>query len=90
MPLHLNHRALYAAFDRFPTPKGAAIRIARMAPALFATLDMGFFYALGDAQLPLYQHEGNVEIVRHAHPPPNFLDRALDTESQLIARDMSY
>jgi len=78
MPLRLDHRALYAAFDRFPASNGAAIHIARMAPALFATMGGGLLYVLGDEQLPLYQHEGNVEIVRHARALPNFLDRALD------------
>ena len=77
-PLRLAHRALYAAFDRFPAPKGAAIHIARMAPTLFDLLDGGLLYVLGDGRLPPYQREGAVEILRHERPLPNFLDRALD------------
>jgi len=35
MTLLRRPRALYAAFDRFPTRKGASTHIARFAPALF-------------------------------------------------------
>lgn len=77
MPLQLRHRALYAAFDRFPSPKGAGIHIARMAGNLFDTLGGGLLYVLGGDHLPVYQREGNVEILRYPRPVPNFLVRAL-------------
>jgi glycosyltransferase involved in cell wall biosynthesis len=77
MPLQLAHRALYASFDRFPSPKGAATHIARMATTLFDLMEGGLLYVLGDHELPLYQREGSVEILRHEGTAPNFLERAL-------------
>ncbi len=70
-------RALYAAFDRFPTRKGASTHIARFAPALFEEYDGGLLCVLGDERLPLHQVEGDVEIVRFARPFENFLERAV-------------
>lgn len=81
----LRHRALYAAFDRFPAPKGAAVHIGRMAEALFAAAGGGLLYVLGDDELPVYQREGNVEIVRYARPEPNYLRRALGYRRELAA-----
>lgn len=73
--------ALYASFDRFPTRKGAATHIARFAPALFEHFGGGVLYVLGDVESPLHQFEresfGDVEIVRHAQPDVNFLERAI-------------
>lgn len=71
------HRALYAAFDRFPSRKGAAIHIDRFARTLFDTFDGGALFVLGGAQLPAHQLEGPVEIVRFMAEVPNFLERAL-------------
>ena len=88
--------ALYAAFDRFPTRKGAATHIARFAPALFSRFGGGLLYVLGDAELPRHQFERvafgagdgiNVEILRHAQPDVNFLERAMgysDALAQLL------
>lgn len=75
MMLQLRHRALYAAFDRYPAPKGAAVHIHRMAQTLFEVMDGGVLYVLGDASLPAYQREGQIEIVRHVRPISNFLER---------------
>jgi len=85
MPLQLAHRALYASFDRFPSAKGAATHIARMASTLFDVADGGALYVLGDEDLPLYQREGSVEIVRYAGTEPNFLERALGFGDRLEA-----
>ena len=71
------HRALYAALDRFPSRKGAAIHIDRFARALFDTFDGGALLVLGGPDLPLHQVEGPVEIARFAREVPNFLERAL-------------
>lgn len=75
------HRALYAAFDRFPSRKGAAIHIDRFARTLFNTFGGGALFVLGGPDLPAHQVEdaaGNtVEIVRFMADIPNFLDRAL-------------
>ena len=40
-------RALYAAFDRFPTRKGSGVHIARFSRALFDWAGGGVLYALG-------------------------------------------
>ena len=70
-------RALYAAFDRFPTRKGASTHIARFAPALFEENGGGLLYVLGDERLPAHQVEGEVEVVRFCRPFENFLERAV-------------
>ncbi len=53
------HRALYAAFDRFPSRKGAAIHIDRFARTLFAHAGGGALFALGAADLPAHQLDSN-------------------------------
>ncbi|MDP9194759.1 MAG: glycosyltransferase [Acidobacteriota bacterium] len=74
------HRALYAAFDRFPSRKGAAIHIDRFARTLFDAFDGGALFVLGGPDLPAHQIEGaeqNIEIVRFTAEIPNFLERAI-------------
>lgn len=71
------HRALYAAFDVFPSPKGAATHIGQWASTLFEMMGGGILHVLGDEALPSYQLEGGVEIVRFAGTMPNFLERTL-------------
>jgi glycosyltransferase involved in cell wall biosynthesis len=75
--LRIPPRALYAAFDRFPSRKGAAIHIDRFARTLFAASSGGLLYVLGGEGLPAYQHEGTIEIVRFSLPVENYLARAL-------------
>ncbi len=77
MILVQRHRALYAAFDRFPTRKGASTHIARFAPCLFEEFGGGLLYVVGDERLPAHQVEGDVEIVRFSQPLPNLLERAV-------------
>lgn len=72
-----NHRAVYAAYDRFPSRKGAAIHIDRFARALFAHAGGGALLVLGGSELPRHQLDGSIEIARFDRPYPNFLDRAL-------------
>lgn len=74
---HRPIRSLYAAFDRFPSRKGAAIHIDRFARTLFDACGGGTLFVLGGPGLPLHQIEGSVEIRRFAEDVPNFLDRAL-------------
>jgi len=69
-------RSLYAAFDRFPTRKGASTHIARFAPCLFEHAGGGLLYVMGDATLPAHQLEGDVEILRFSLPVENLLERA--------------
>ena len=78
-----NVRALYAAFDRFPSRKGAAIHIDRFARALFAEFGHGCLYVLGGPHLPARQIEGEAEIIRFSEDVPNFLERAMAFGAQL-------
>lgn len=70
-------RVLYAAFDVYPSPKGAGTHIAQAADTLFRVAGGGLLVTLGDASLPRYQREGAVEIVRLHAPARNFLARTL-------------
>ena len=85
MTLQLQHRALYAAFDRFPSEKGAARHIERMAETLFASANGGVLYVLGSDDLPIYQREDNIEIFRFSEQIPNFMERALHYGRRLDA-----
>jgi glycosyltransferase involved in cell wall biosynthesis len=71
------HRALYAAFDRFPSRKGAAIHIDRFARTLFDTFGGGVLAVLGGPGLSAHQVDGACEIVRFPFAIGNFLERAL-------------
>ncbi|MFC4068794.1 glycosyltransferase [Actinoplanes subglobosus] len=70
------HRAAYVAFDRFPSAKGSAVHIRHMAAELFERYGGGLLCVLGGGDLPAYQREGAVEIVRFTDVVPNLLDRA--------------
>lgn len=72
-----SHRALYAAFDRFPSRKGAAIHIDRFARTLFDYMGGGVLAVLGGPGLPAHQVEGSCEIVRFPFAVENFLERAV-------------
>lgn len=74
------HPALYAAFDVYPSSKGAATHISHAARQLFDYFGGGLLYTLGDDDLPLYQPEGRVDILRYFETGEvfrNFLTRAL-------------
>jgi glycosyltransferase involved in cell wall biosynthesis len=81
----LRHRALYAAFDRFPSRKGSAVHIDRFARALFETRGPGLLYVLGGDDLPPYQREDDVEIVRYTRPARHLLERAQGFAERLSA-----
>src|SRR5829696_514539 len=76
-------RALYAAFDRFPSRKGSAVHIDRFARALFEWTGGGLLYVLGGDGLPAGQREGDVEIVRFSLGLENYLERALAFSARL-------
>lgn len=81
-----DHPSLYAAFDTFPSAKGAATHIRHAAPVLFERLGGGLLYVLGDDELPAFQREDNgVEILRFRRPFPNFLERAIAFRRQLAS-----
>jgi len=71
------HQALYAAFDIYPSAKGAATHIHHMAKTLFEVYGNGLLHVLGDHDLPYYQREDNVEIVRFQGLEPNLLKRTM-------------
>lgn len=76
--------SLYAAFDVFPSRKGAAVHVDHFARALFRRMDGGLLYVLGAGDLPAHQREEDgMEIVRHVSPAPNYLARALAYGRQL-------
>jgi glycosyltransferase involved in cell wall biosynthesis len=81
----LRHRALYAAFDRFPSRKGSAVHIDRFARALFDQAGGGLLYVLGGDELPAYQREGGVEIVRYMREAEHVLERAQGYGQRLSA-----
>ena len=81
----LRHRALYAAFDRFPSRKGSAVHIDRFARALFEHAGGGLLYVLGGEGLPAYQREGEVEIVRYVRTADHLLERAAGFGARLAA-----
>lgn len=68
--------ALYAAFDLYPSTKGAATHIWHFSQAMFDYFDGGMLYVLGHQELPDYQAEGNVIVKRFSDSIPNYLDRA--------------
>ncbi len=76
-----DRRALYAAFDRFPSRKGAGVHISHFARALFDWAGGGVLYALGGDDLPAWQFDGDadidVEIVRFSAHVDNFLERTI-------------
>ncbi len=73
--LQRQHPAVYASFDRFPGPKGAAIHIQHMVTTLVELVGGALVYGLGDAVLPAYQHHDATEVVRFDQPTPHLLDR---------------
>ncbi len=70
-------QSLYAAFDTYPAPKGAAVHIREFAQTLFAHLKKGLLLVLGNDELPVWQIEENCEIRRLASTEDNYLQRAM-------------
>jgi glycosyltransferase involved in cell wall biosynthesis len=72
----LEYKSLYAAFDLYPSAKGAATHIHQMANTLFDFCGDGYLYVLGNERLPVYQNEGKIKIFRYSVPIENYLKRA--------------
>ncbi len=81
----MEHKSLYAAFDLYPSSKGAATHIHYMSKALFEYFGNGYLYVLGNERLPIYQNEENIEIFRFNELIPNYLLRAETFGIQLAA-----
>ncbi len=75
MILQQTHKALYAAFDVYPSAKGAATHIYHNAQTLFDWKEGGWLSVVGNEKLLDYQQEGNVEITRFSEQIPNYLVR---------------
>ena len=85
VPLALEHRALYASYDRFPSRKGSGVQTERFSRALFAHAGGGLLYVLGGDGLPQYQREGDVEIVRYSTEGQDLLERRRGFSTRLEA-----
>lgn len=72
----LNHKALYTAFDVYPTAKGSSTHIHHFAQTLFKKMQGGWLHVLGSPKLAPYQNEQEgIEITRFMPEIPNFLER---------------
>lgn len=82
--IHQQHyKALYAAFDLFPTSKGASTHIAHMARYLFDFYGNGLLYTLGNETYPDFESEGNTDIIRFSKRIPHYLNRAFEYSHHL-------
>lgn len=72
----MNHKALYAAFDLFPSSKGASTHIAQMAGFMFDYFKGGLLFTLGNKLYPEHETEESIEIIRFNQEIPHYLDRA--------------
>ena len=70
-------KSLYAAFDTFPAPKGAAVHIREFAQTLFTHSGGGLLLVLGEEGLPSWQIEGGMQIRRLVSDEQNYLKRAM-------------
>lgn len=77
------HPALYAAFDVYPSAKGAATHIHQAAGTLFESAGGGLLYVLGNEELPRYQREPQIDILRFGGLVENYLQRALAYSQEL-------
>ena len=76
---YIRPQAVYASFDTFPAPKGAAVHISEFAPALFNFSGSGLLLVLGDENTPRWQIEdNNVQIRRYITDEDNYLQKAID------------
>lgn len=70
--------SIYIAFDVFPRPKGSSSHIASMVAALSRHYAPVWLLCLGYGDLPAYQEEGDVVILRYKVYHPNLLKRAAE------------
>lgn len=75
MKPRLPHRALYAAFDRVPSAKGAALHIAHMVRAMERAAGDALLVCVADGRHPDYEREGALEVLRLARGAPEFVSR---------------
>lgn len=72
-------QSVYASFDTFPAPKGAAVHIGEFAPKLFSFVGSGLLLVLGDENTPRWQIEdNNIQIRRYITTEENYLQKAMN------------
>ena len=71
----MQHRALYAAFDRVPSAKGASIHIAHAVRSLARAAGDTLLASLADPRLPEAEREGGIEVLRLAAGAPDLVER---------------
>jgi glycosyltransferase involved in cell wall biosynthesis len=80
----MRHPALYAAFDRVPTAKGASVHIAHAVRALERTMGGALLFCLGDGRLPQREREAGLEVLRF-EGGPELVERVLAYQRALAA-----
>ena len=78
-------RALYAAFDRVPTAKGASIHIAHMAQAMQQAFGETLLACVSGGVLPAREREGTLEVRRLAAGHAHLVDRIAAWQAELGA-----
>lgn len=78
-------RALYAAFDRVPTAKGASIHIAHMARAMQQAFGETLLACVSGGVLPAREREGTLEVRRLAAGHAHLVDRVAAWQAELGA-----
>ncbi len=79
-------KSLYAAFDLYPSAKGAATHISHMVQTLLEKFDKTILFVLGNEKIPKYQFEENFEIHRFTEQIPNYLMRAESYSTWLLEK----
>ena len=81
----MRHSALYAAFDRVPSAKGAAIHIAHTVRALERAAGGALLVCAADGALPQREREGQLEVRRLGAGAPGFVSRVRAYQEGLAA-----
>jgi glycosyltransferase involved in cell wall biosynthesis len=76
-------RALYAAFDRVPSAKGAAIHIAHTLSALQRVAGDALLVCVAGDGLPAHEREGGLEVLRFGDGAPDFVERVRAYQASL-------
>jgi len=75
---YLEPRSVYVVFEAFPRPKGASSHISGMVTALSENYAPVLLLCLGYGDMPAFQREGRVFVLRHKIYHPNVLKRAVE------------
>jgi glycosyltransferase involved in cell wall biosynthesis len=81
----MRHNALYAAFDRVPSAKGAAMHIAHSMNALGRATGGALLVCAADGELPMSECEGSLEVRRFGAGGAGFVGRIRDYQAGLAA-----